>query len=272
MLLRAYPQSNGTLSVMSNLGAVKTHSLETHFEHRMSKGLMMTVGYTYMNGRTADYFLNEYERTPDWRESGSGRPHRFMASGIYEFPFGKGRALLNRGVLSPILGGFQTGVTYEWQPGGLLGFGSLLYAGDPSNIVLHGSDRTLDRWFNTAGCIAQGQPAAPGDIVVAAGQPCTQGFEKRSASVLASYQTRTFPTSVDGLRADSTNLWNINLQRNFRIRERVSLQFRVDALNATNRSQFNGPDMNPTSTTFGKVTTQSAAMNRWLQFQLRLRY
>ena len=77
---------------------------------------------------------------------------------------------------------------------------------------------------------------------------------------------------VDGLRADSTNLWNINLQRNFHIKERVNLQFRMDALNATNRSQFNGPDVNPTSTTFGKITSQSAAMNRWLQFQIRVRY
>jgi hypothetical protein len=99
-----------------------------------------------------------------------------------------------------------------------------------------------------------------------------KGFEKRSASVLASYRTRTFPTSVDGLRADSTNLWNVNLQRTIHITGRVNLQFRADALNATNRSQFNGPDMSPTSTTFGKVTSQSAAMNRWLQFQIRLRY
>jgi hypothetical protein len=92
-----------------------------------------------------------------------------------------------------------------------------------------------------------------------------------------SYAMRTpyygwYGTFVDNLRADSTNSWNINLQRNFRIKERLNLQFRVDALNAMNRSQFNGPDVNPTSTTFGKVTSQSAAMNRWLQFQIRIVY
>ena len=52
----------------------------------------------------------------------------------------------------------------------------------------------------------------------------------------------------------------------------IELNLRLDALNLQNRSQFNGPSASPTSTDFGRVTTQSDAMNRWIQIQARIRF
>ena len=68
-----------------------------------------------------------------------------------------------------------------------------------------------------------------------------------------------------------TNQWNGNLQREFRIRERVSLQLRCDALNLQNRSQFAVPDSSPYSTSFGKIVQQTNATNRFVLVQACVR-
>jgi len=54
------------------------------------------------------------------------------------------------------------------------------------------------------------------------------------------------------------------------LHERAALQVRVDAINLQNRSQFAGPGTNPLSTTFGVVTSQTAALNRLLQVHGRI--
>jgi hypothetical protein len=50
------------------------------------------------------------------------------------------------------------------------------------------------------------------------------------------------------------------------------MSIRFDALNVTNRSRFKAPTTDPVSTNFGKVTEQSAALNRFLQVQARFQF
>ena len=63
----------------------------------------------------------------------------------------------------------------------------------------------------------------------------------------------------------------MNLIRSFKIKERWDNQFRLDLINMPNHPQFSGPDTNPFSTNFGKVTSQQAT-TRWIQLQYRLRF
>jgi hypothetical protein len=136
--------------------------------------------------------------------------------------------------------------TYEWEPGALLDFGNLYYYGKLDDI--RSGPHTLDEWFNT------------------------DNFERTSTKLPAQFQARVFPTHVDGVRADMTNQWNTNIQREFRLKERVRFQIRVDALNLQNRTQFAAPNVNPASTDFGRVTAQSNTTKRFIQLQARLRF
>jgi len=77
---------------------------------------------------------------------------------------------------------------------------------------------------------------------------------------------------VNGLRADGLNQWNANLVRELKITEQVRLQLRADAINLQNRSQMNPPDVSPTSTNFGRVTSQTSSLNRFYQVQMRLTF
>ena len=249
-LLRAYTQMNGLTNRTSNDGTNRTREFQLSVDKRFSRGFNFNFGYTAQYLRAADFYYYEWDTVPTERLSNNGRPHRIVASGIFEFPFGKGKHFLNSSsrILDLMFGGWQAAATYEYQPGALLDFGNVFFYGDLADIPK--SDRTFDSWFNTA------------------------NFERSNAKTptSTSFQARVFPTRVDGVRADHTNQWNANMSKNLHLTERVNMQLRFDALNLTNRSQMSGPSTDPLNTNFGRVTSQSAATNRWLQVQARVQF
>ena len=65
--------------------------------------------------------------------------------------------------------------------------------------------------------------------------------------------------------------WDINVKRDFRIKEGFKARFQVDLLNATNHTNFDNPNTDVTSTNFGRITTQRG-LSRTIQFNLRLQF
>ena len=81
-----------------------------------------------------------------------------------------------------------------------------------------------------------------------------------------------FPTRISGCRADGLNRLDTNIQRTFRMNDRMSFQLRMDALNVFNESQFDVPNLDPTSTNFGKITNNTSSTMRFLLIQGRIRF
>jgi hypothetical protein len=247
-LLLPFPQMTGLTQTNSPDGQARTNDLQIAVQRRMSKGLMASFGYTWSSVRAADYYYNSFDPAPSWRESNNGRPHRVTATALYELPFGKGRSFAKSGIANLLFGGFQVSGTWEFQPGPLITFPNLFFNGDLADVAK--GPHTLDQWFNT-----------------------NAGFVTASAAQPAAFQARVFPTYVDGVRADRTNQTDLNAQREFRLSEhRWTLQFRVDALNVMNRTQFAAPNTTPTSSNFGKVTATSEAVNRVIQASAKIRW
>ncbi|MDW8129028.1 MAG: carboxypeptidase-like regulatory domain-containing protein [Bryobacterales bacterium] len=245
-LLRPFPHLGTVSNQDASVGEVRTDALEVSFTRRFAAGFSASLSYTAMDIREADIYLNEFDAAPSWRPSNDGRPHRFVAMSVIELPFGRGRRWLNSAWPRHLLGGWQLSVIYEYQPGPLIDFPNLFFYGRLEEI--RAASPSLERWFNT------------------------ENFERQASRGPASFHRRVFPTRVEGVRADMTNQWNANLQREFRIGERVALQLRLDALNVFNRSQFAAPETNPYSTNFGRITTQTGAINRFLQIQGRIQF
>jgi hypothetical protein len=244
-LLRPFPQMNG-LTESGPFGATKGESLEGVFQRRFAQGFTVNANFTALYERDRDYFKNEFDPQSSWEESNNGTPWRFAATGIYELPFGRGKWFARTGVLNALIGGWQIAAAFEVQPGPLLNWGNLFYNGNLGSIC--SGTQTLDHWFNTA------------------------GFVTSPAQQPASFQARVFPTRISGCRADGLNRLDTNIQRTFRMNDRMSFQLRMDALNVFNESQFDVPNLDPTSTNFGKITNNTSSTMRFLLIQGRIRF
>jgi hypothetical protein len=247
-LLRGpFPQVNGATYADLPLGVTKVHSLEVNFSRRFANGYSASVGYTGSRIRNLET-VHEFDREPYlWQPSLNGRPHRLSANWIAELPFGAGKPFMNTGVLSSVFGGWQTSGTFEYQPGSLLAWGNIFFYGDLNDIAI--DNPTLDRWFNT-----------------------DAGFERDPARAPANFQKRQFPFRIEGVRGPDFKMLNVNVMRTFGLGGRRTAQFRVDVINATNRDTFSNPNVDPTSTNFGRITTVNGSTMRFVTFVTKLNF
>jgi carboxypeptidase family protein len=128
-LRRPYPNFNigafATTNVLQsnyNAGTIKV-------DKRFSNGYSFLVTYTYSKsidqgsevfalGSTFNIIANNNDFNLDKGLSTFDVPHRFVASGIYEFPFGKGKTFFNQGGwVDKIVGGWRTSVAFQLQSG-----------------------------------------------------------------------------------------------------------------------------------------------------------
>jgi hypothetical protein len=258
-LLKAFPAMVGLTQSGAPLGRVRTNGVEMTFSRRFSRGLSANFAFTGTKGRAANWFPNAFDRVPAWREHTSSRPHRLTATGMYQLPFGRGKPFFKRGIAGKIAGRMQLSGTFEFQAGQLIDFSNRYYYGDIADILK--DSPTLGEWFNTKGT---GCGATPGE---------STGWERCSQRGPANYQVRIFPSRIGGLRRDHTLQTNANIQKEVPLNtERIKFILRFDMLNVFNRYQFDNPNTDPMNTNFGTVQQQTAAVNRFLQFQARIQF
>jgi len=271
-LLRAFPQMNGLIGLRpavsfgDSYGGNRYHDLEVQFERRFSRGLQTAVIYTRATGELSDRYLNEVDAQPHWHMNNNVRPHRLVWNAIYQLPFGKGRRWLTRGLPQHLVGGWGFSWIYQYQSGPATTWANRFFYGDLNQIAgllkhdeIHSKD--LHLWFDPTARYT-GTGAVPSGF---------QGFEGRSASQPGQFHVRVFPTELASVRADGMRLWDVKLLRAFRITERLTANFSVDMLNATNHTNFGTPNTDPTNVNFGRVVSQ-LGMGRTHQFNLRLEF
>ncbi len=246
-LLRAFPQFNGnggvSVEAQAN-GYSRFHMLQTRFEKRFSNGLQFLANYQWSKMMEATNRL--YTAAPElqYRVAGEDRPQRFVFSGSYELPFGKGKTLMGDAGAwtNRVVGGWQLNTIYSLQSGGPVEFGNVIYYGGD----LQWKDRNLPQVFDVT------------------------RFE-RSAALQLDRNVRTFGQAFPAYRADMINNIDISMIKNIQIVERLTAQLRVESFNAFNHTIFNGPETNPTSGNFGRITSASN-LPRTYQLALRLRW
>jgi hypothetical protein len=77
---------------------------------------------------------------------------------------------------------------------------------------------------------------------------------------------------VDAIWGPGTISWDLATFRNFPIREKLRLQFRLEAYNVMNHFNLNNPNTSFGQATFGQVTSKSGTTPRNLQLALKLTF
>jgi hypothetical protein len=220
-LVRPFPQF-GDIWVQEYNGTNRYNAIQLQGQKRFSRSFSLTTSYTYSRLKEQVTYLNPSDTELEERFSTDDRPHRFTFAGVYELPFGRGRAFggeMNR-LLDAFIGGWQLNGTYEWQSGEPLLLGeNFFFAGDVTQLSSRvGQYNEQGRRFGVD------VPAFP-----------TAGFIELPAAGL-----RNVPTTLPKLRNQPFKSVNISMSKNFRFGERMRLQFRAEALNALNYVYFGG--------------------------------
>ena len=233
-LLQAYPHFGNVTVSGEPIGYSWYHSLQVRAEKRFSKGYTFTLAYTWSKSMDATQFLNTSDPMPYESISSLDRTHRLVTSGIWELPFGRGRKF-GKGwhpLLNFFAGGWQLSGFMQRQSGPPLGFGNIIFNGNPDDINLPKSERSVDRWFNT-----------------------DAGFNRNSKEQLAN-NIRTYPLRFSGLQGDGQARWDFTIIKNFKVHEKATMRFRAETFNAWNHPNLSTPNTSPTNTAFGRITSQ----------------
>jgi hypothetical protein len=261
-LLQQFPQfagtgictGNNTFCAETDRGSNIYHGVIFRGDKRFSNGFMLMSSYTWSRMRERVTPLNPWEE-PEERVAQVDRPHRITFASVLELPVGRERRWGTNWnpVVDAILGGWQFAAKFEWQTGQPLVFNNNTYydpaCGDPRSLKA--------QWGEDGSGAFQGVDTPIIDITCfytlqnqqfrnAAGQPVTF---LASEIQLGQSNIRTFPTTLSDLRFMNHHLLDFGLTKNFRVGDRVRVQVRVEALNATNYTLFGSGNVTMTSNT-----------------------
>ena len=254
-LLRPFPQFTD-LTDAQNIGSDTWYNaLQITAKKRLGHGLQFETSYVWSKsidrgeGAPQNHYRMDVERSVSSRDT----PRRFVASYLYELPFGRGRYFLTQlpKAVDLVVGGWQLNGITTIQSGSALSitasntagtFGAVEYAnnnGKSGALSGQAQDR-LTRWFDTS-VFSQPDPYTYGNL----------------------------SPRVADIRGHYINNFDLSLFKEFHpVHESITMQFRAEALNAFNRVQFANPNTSVTSSSFGRVTAQ-ANTPRQVQFGLK---
>jgi len=267
--LRPYPQFLAVSSRSATYGASTYHAMLVRVERRLSKGFSVLAAYTWskliddlipsLTGFPGESFSgaplqNFYDRRGERALASWDTPHQLVLSYVYELPFGKGKALLNRG---GVAGAFAGG----WQLNGI----TLLQSGPPLQINGGNGSGTF---AGTQRPHWNGQNATKeGPIQARLGS----FFDTAAFTINAPFTFGNAPRLMPNLRGPGATNFDFSLFKNFRIRESIRMQFRAEAFNAFNQVQFGNPATSITTNTFGRISNQQNSP-RDVQLALKLTF
>lgn len=259
--LRPY-KGYATIRTTNNDADSWYNGLQISATQRYRAGLSFGASYTYSKlyddgSNQRDIIPNAYDASNLWGPSEFDRRHVAVVNAIYELPFLRG----SKGFTNALLGGWQLSLVGQFQTGtprsvatsdDFAGVGP----GSGSQFWQVNGDWHLDnpQFSNSAADDAYYFRVRNTD-----GTPI---FTRPQAGTFVNSNVRNI------IYRTGFQNWTGALFKTFRITETHRVTFRGEVYNIPNHPNWNDPDLNPTSSTFGKVTGKNFERT----FQLSLRY
>ena len=251
--LRPY-KGFGVIRLSENAGRSEYNGLQFNLERRFRNGLGFGVAYTWSRSEDngdgkRDTLYNAYDDRGYWGPSGFDRTHFGNFHYIYELPLFRAQD----NALARILGGWQVSGVAAFTSGGPFWVGrgdDRAGVGDsqrqPWNVV--GNPNSANKGFST-------NPT---------GENADQNFWINK-DAFAQPAAGTFGDSPrNNLRNPWSWTWDTSLIKTVRLNNRGHrVQLRLEVFNVLNHPNWGGVSNDPTSATFGRVTTKDG--NRQIQ-------
>jgi len=248
-LLKPYPQYTTVSLYRNNVGTTIYNGFYAKLEQRFTRGLSYLVSYTrsklmddassvfdasILTGPVANFpVADSFNRRLERDYSTGDIPHVFVASGVWDVPFGTNRAHRGSGWLGAVVNdwtltgivtlqsGMPVAIAQTTNNNAFAGFGTQRpnLIGDPT---LSSDERSVSRWFDTAAF-----QAAPAFTLGTSSRNPVRGPGFRSLDVAL---IRRVPLSVN-----------------------QAFEIRAEAFNATNTPPFGAPNTTVGSAAFGTI-------------------
>ena len=246
------------LNLGENAARSEYNSLQLDVTRRFTSGLSYGIAYTFSksednaSGRR-DSIWNPFDDSIFWGPSDFDTRHAAVVNWVWEIPFLRN----NNSLAGKLAGGWALSGVAQFQTGRRR---SVTRGNDYAGS---GSGNAAQPWNLT------GDPdLSRGDRKFSEGASDSNFyfdpavFSEPAAGTFASGQPR------NSLTSPGFQNWNLGVFKVFGITEKQKLTFRAEFFNFPNYPAFLEPERNPTSATFGKVTSKDSERN----IQLSLRY
>ncbi len=253
-------------------GSARYNSFQLAWNRPFHHGLMLGLAYTLSksmddSSNYRDILPDTYDTSGLWGPSEYDTRHALVINYLYTLPF-----LTNqKDVVSKVLGGWQLSGNFQFQTGVPCGIGT-------------NSDSAGVGEVGSFGCGTEGEfdslNGAPKLLKQFAGYPGQTGhwFTTTNGDGSAIFTTPVANTFVhqpgvrDSIYQPGFQNWNLNLKKSFPITEGTGFEFKLDAYNFINHSNWAAPNLTPTAGTFGQVTSKTTTNPRTLQAGLKFMF
>lgn len=251
-------QPLGAITLGQDESSSNYNALQVTVQKRWSHGFSILANYTYSKSLDAVSSSNAnvdsagpdpFNPNLNYGPSDYDVTHSVAVSGLWQLPTIAGGARL----LRETLGGWQTNYLVQAQTG----LPDTAYSGVDNALSGVGG-----QWADLTG-----QP-----VSLSSGR-------SKTAKIAEWFNTAAFESNAKGTVGNAgrssfrdPGFWNLNfsLFKTFPLVERLSLQFRAEAFNLFNHTNFGAPNDSVNSTIFGRINT--AQDPRIMQLALRLSY
>jgi hypothetical protein len=267
---RPYPCWSIIQSV-ANIGESNYNSLTSELSKHSGKGGQFDATYTWTRdiadaagaipnsfvGSGGNFVTNRFHPGLDYGNVAYDRRHRFLATYLYDLPFGKGKPFFNSGgAMNSIVGDWQLGGVTILQSGPFLtptestvdpantNILSTVLAARPdrvANTSPYAAHRTTTQWLN---------PNAFSYTSLIAGTDA-------SGNIIGVGRFGTTP--VGGFTGPGTDNFSMSLTKGVSFTEHAKLQLGIEAANVFNHRNYEPPAVAVDQAAFGQITALQTA-------------
>jgi hypothetical protein len=256
--LRPY-KGYGIIRISENVGRSNYNALQLSADRRYRNGFKFGAAYTLSHSEDdasskRDILFNSFDDSGFWGNSSFDRRHVFTFYYIYDIPLFQKDTSWKKSVL----GGWQiSGATF-------MRTGTPLWVTRSNDIA--GTGDGFGQPYNLVG-----DPNANSNGKLSNGAAADQNFWFNPAAYAAPAAGTFGNTPRNNMYGPGQYQWDIALFKNVRVHDRQSLQFRAEMFNFLNHANLNNPSTDPTSASFGRVTSKDGS-RRDTQLSIRFMF